>query len=93
MIMTLPLRRKMIEYLDQKLCGMLNSVTVAPAWIKCEQLHIYFNKEVADIPNVTLASNEGERNHSEHNTTLQNSSNTFHQTDPSNDIVKMSEKN
>ena len=48
---------------------------------------------MADIPNVTLASNEGERNHSEHNTTLQNSSNTFHQTDPSNDIVKMSEKN
>ena len=60
--------------------------------MKCEQLHIYFNKELADIPNVTLASNEGERNHSEHNTTLQNSSNTFHQTDPSNDIVKMSEK-
>ena len=43
---------------------------------KNEELHIFSNnKEVTDIPNVTLASNEGERKHSEHDTPLQHNSN------------------
>ena len=42
-----------------------------------EELHIFSNnnKDVIDIPNVTLASNEDERKHSEHDTPLQNNSN------------------
>ena len=33
------------------------------------------NKEVTDIPNVTVASNEDERKHSDHDTPLPNNSN------------------
>ena len=41
-----------------------------------EELHIFSNNiEATDIPNVTLASNEDERKHSEHDTLLQNNSN------------------
>ena len=42
-----------------------------------EELHIFSNnnKDVIDIPNVTLASNEDKGKHSEHDTSLQNNSN------------------
>ena len=43
-----------------------------------EELHIFSNNiEATDIPNVTLASNEDERKHSEHDTPLQNNSISF----------------